>query len=138
MKKRNWFWNALIVLTLVTCILAFVAHYKNWTKVEGDEFQILSGIYYQKILFSDIDKVSMVDKLPALERASGFSVTTTEKGVFRDSISNHKVYVFVDDLEQQKIKLEYKDSLELFLNFKDSLRTQEQFKFFKANVMKEE
>ena len=28
-KKRHWLWNILIVLTVIVCIGAFAAHYKN-------------------------------------------------------------------------------------------------------------
>lgn len=59
-----------------------------------------------------------------MERSSGFSWMEKEKGVFKDSLTQSKVYVFVDDLRQQKIRLVHKDSLKVFLNFSDSLLTQ--------------
>lgn len=133
-KKRHWFWDLLLVLTLIVCVFAFVAHYKNWTRVKEGNFEILSGIYHQKISFSEMNSVSMEERLPAMERINGFSVSTTEKGVFKDSITNTKVYVFVDDLTQSKIKLVYQDSLQMFLNFSDSIQTQKQFDFFKDKV----
>ncbi len=122
-RKRHWFWNILIVLTLIVCSLAFVAHYKNWEKVENGEFRIFSGIYYQKIPLEEIDSVMFVDKLPEMERSSGFSWLVKEKGIFIDSINQTKVHVFVDDLTQPKIRLVYKDSLKVFFNFQDSLQT---------------
>ncbi len=133
-KKRHWLWNILIVVTLVVCILAFVAHAKNWTRVKDNNFQILSGVYHKKIPLSDIDSVQMVDKIPSMERINGFSAMTTEKGVFKDSIRNTKVYVYVDNLEHQKIRLVYEDSLELFINYSDSTETQELYQFFKMQI----
>nr|WP_321415042.1 hypothetical protein [uncultured Allomuricauda sp.] len=123
-RKRHWLWNVLIVLTLVICVLAFVEHYKNWHKIEEGNLKIFSGIYYQKIPLAELDSVLFVEKLPEMERSSGFSWMEREKGVFKDSITNTKVYVFVDDLYQQKIKLVHHDSLKMYLNLKDSLETQ--------------
>lgn len=127
-KKRHWLWNVLIVLTLVVCSLAFVAHYKNWHKIEQGEFRVLSGIYYQKIPVAQINSVELVNRLPEMERSSGFSWLVKEKGVFKDSLTQTKVYVFVDDLAQQKIRLVHHDSLQMFINFKDSIQTQEIYK----------
>jgi len=123
-KKRQWLWNVLIVLTVILCVFAFVEHYKNWHKVEEGNLKIFSGIYYQKIPLVELDSVLFVEKLPEMERSSGFSWMEKEKGVFKDSITNTKVYVFVDDLYQQKIKIVYHDSLKMYLNLKDSLETQ--------------
>ena len=124
-NKRHWLWNVLIVLTVIFCVLAFVEHYKNWHKIEEGNFKIFSGIYYQKIPLAQIDSVLFVDKLPEMERSSGFSWNAKEKGVFKDSITQSKVYVFVDDLRQQKIKVVHHDSLKMYVNLQDSLQTQE-------------
>jgi len=61
-----------------------------------------------------------------MERLNGFSALEKEKGIFRefkDSLTNHKIHVFVDNISQQKIKMIYKDSLKLYVNLKDSLET---------------
>ena len=135
--KRHWLWNVLIVLTLVICVLAFVEHYKNWHKIEEGNFRIFSGIYYQKIPLAELDSVLFVEKLPEMERSSGFSWMEREKGVFKDSITNTKVYVFVDDLYQQKIKLVHHDSLKMYLNLKDSLETQKLYTTLQRNLLEE-
>ena len=122
-KKRHWLWNILIVLTLITVVAAFLAHYKNWTKIEDNRIQILSGVYYKELNFSDINAVEMVQKLPSLQRINGFSVKETEKGIFRDSVLNTKVYFYVDKLSNQKIRITHNDSLELYFNYADSLET---------------
>lgn len=124
-NKKNWFWNVVILFTLIACISAFVLHYKNWSEFEEGNFQIVSGIYKQRIALDDIDSLSFVDKLPEMERKNGFSWMAKEKGVFKDSLSVAKVYVFVDDLRQQKLRIVHHDSLQLFVNFTDSLETQE-------------
>lgn len=134
-KKRHGFWNVLIVLTLVVCVLAFIIHYKNWHKIEEGELRILSGIYYQKIPISEIDSIMFVDRIPEMERSNGFSWEVTEKGVFKDSLTETKVYVFVDDLSQQKIRLVHDDSLKLFLNFKDSLETQKVYDLLNEELL---
>ncbi|MBO0320762.1 hypothetical protein J0X14_00525 [Muricauda sp. CAU 1633] len=133
-KKRHWLWNILIVLTLIVCLLAFVAHYKNWHKIEEGEFQVFSGIYRQNIPIADMDSILFVEKLPEMERSSGFSWMAKEKGVFKDSIHHTKVYVFVDDLRQEKIKLVHHDTLQLYFNMQDSLETQEIYTILQARM----
>ena len=133
-KKRHWLWNVLIVVTVVFCVLAFVEHYKNWHKIEEGNLRIFSGIYYQKVPLAEIDSVLLVDKLPEMERSSGFSWDMKEKGVFKDSITQTKVYVFVDDLRQQKIKLVHHDSLKMYINLQDSLQTQELYSILQTDL----
>lgn len=133
-RKRHWFWNILIVLTVVLCFLAFAEHYKNWHKIEDGNLRIFSGIYYQKIPLTELDSVLLVDKLPEMERSSGFSWMEKEKGVFIDSITQSKVYVFVDDLYQQKIKLVHHDSLRMYLNLKDSVETQKLYTILQGSL----
>lgn len=135
-KKRSWFWNIVVILTSIGCLLAFVIHFKNWTRVKDQNFEIISGIYHQKIPYGDMNSISWEQKLPKMERIDGFSAFTTEKGVFKDSITNNSVYVFVDDLRQRKIQLTYQDSLKMFLNFSDSIQTQKQYDSFIRNMEK--
>ena len=122
-KKRNFLWNGIIVLALVLCLSAFVLHYKNWTKIEGVAFSVYSGIYSEEIAVTDIHAMDWVPKLPQMERKNGFSWLAKEKGIFKDSVTGSKVYVFVDDLKQRKLRLTYKDSLLLYFNSADSLET---------------
>lgn len=127
--NRNWLLNALIVVTLVVVFVVYALHYKNWTKMGKDSFRITSGIYYLKVPYADMDSVGMVEKLPSLERITGFSVNEIEKGAYReDSIARNKVYVFVEKLSQPKIRVVYRDSLKLFLNFRDSTETQKVYR----------
>ena len=125
----------MIILTLALCVLVFVEHYKNWHKIEEGDFKIFSGIYYQKIPLTELDSVLLVDKLPEMERSSGFSWMEKEKGVFVDSISQTKVYVFVDDLYQQKIKLVHHDSLKMYVNLRDSLETEKLFSILQTELL---
>ncbi|WP_394747725.1 hypothetical protein [Spongiimicrobium salis] len=133
-KKRHWFWNTLIVLTLITVLLAFLAHYKNWTRIEEGHFKVLSGVYYKKIPLSEINSVTMVEKIPSMERINGFSAMAKEKGVFKDSLTQVKTYVYVDNLAQHKIKIQYQDSLYLFFNYADSTDTATLYKTFSQVV----
>lgn len=133
-SKNPWLWNILIVFTVIVCLIAFVAHSKNWTKINTQDIQILSGAYYRQIKFADLDSVLLVDKIPPMERLNGFSAMAREKGLFRefkDSLTDKKVYVYVDNFEQQKIKVVYKDSLKLFLNLSDSLETDRLYRFLR-------
>jgi len=136
-KKRNWLWNILIVLTVIVCLMAFAAHYKNWTRIEPDKMTILSGIYFHDLKFADLEAVEWVDRIPPMVRRNGFSAFEKGKGVyqeFKDTLTDKKVYVFVDNFEQQKIRLVNKDSSQLYLNLKDSIETVEMFDFFKGKI----
>ncbi|MEC8832181.1 MAG: hypothetical protein VX772_07465, partial [Bacteroidota bacterium] len=97
--------------------------------------KIFSGIYYQKIPLTELDSVLFVQKLPEMERSSGFSWMEKEKGVFNDSVTNTKVYVFVDDLYQQKIKVVHHDSLKMYVNLKDSIETTELFAILQTELL---
>jgi hypothetical protein len=133
-NKRPWMLNMLIVVTVIVVFLVFTAHYKNWIRTEKDAMEILSGIYYKELLFSEIDSVEMVEKIPSLERINGFSAMEREKGLFRDSIHETEVYMYVDRLSQPKIKVVYQDSLKLFLNLTDSTETQQMFQFLTDKI----
>lgn len=136
-KKRNWIWNILIVITVVVCLMAFAAHYKNWTRIEPDKMTILSGVYYHDLKFNDLDTIEWVDRIPPMVRLNGFSAFEKGKGVyqeFKDTLTDRKVYVFVDNFEQQKIHIVNKDASQLYLNLKDSVETIEMFDFFKGKI----
>lgn len=138
MKKRHRFWNIVLVLTVIVSLLAFVVHYKNWTKVEPDQVKILSGFYYKKLRYSDLDSVLMVDRIPPMERLNGFSALEKEKGLYRefkDSLTNKKIHVYVDNLANQKIKVVYNDSSILYINHSDSIKTLEFFNLLKSKIM---
>ena len=79
-----------------------------------------------------------MDKLPEMDRKNGFSWMAKEKGVFKDSLTAAKVYVFVDDLRQQKLRIVHHDSLKLFVNFKDSLETNDTYVRIKGYLEKED
>ncbi len=86
----------------------------------------MSGFYKVNVAYNQLDSVVFVERIPPMERLNGFSALEKEKGIFRefqDSLTDKKVYVFVDNISQQKIKLVYKDSVKLYLNLKDSVKT---------------
>lgn len=136
-KKRHWLWNILAVVTTIVCLSVLVAHYKNWTKIKPDSIKILSGFYSQEIKYADLDSVLMVDKIPPMVRLNGFSALDKEKGIFRafkDSLTDSKVYVYVDNITHRKIKLVYRDSVNLFINYKDSIDTIEMYKLLEQKL----
>ncbi len=136
-KKRHWFWNLLIVLTIILCGLAFASHSKNWTKVTPDKLQLLSGFYYKEIPFQDLDSIGWVERIPPMKRLNGFSAFEKGKGLyqeFKDSLTDKKVHVYVDNFEQQKIKVVYLDSQKLYVNLKDSLDTIELFDLLQSKL----
>jgi hypothetical protein len=131
-KGRLRFWNLILIVTVIASFLAFAAHYKNWTKIKPDGIQVLSGFYYAHIKFSDLDSVLLVEKIPPMVRLHGFSALEKEKGIFRafrDSLTDNKVYVYVDNLQLRKIKLVFHDSLHLYINLADSTETQQMYQF---------
>lgn len=125
-KKRHWLWNILLVLTVIVCAFALTMHYKNWTSVAADHMSVRSGFYSVKVNFNELDSVVFVERIPPMQRLNGFSALEKEKGIFRefkDSLTDKKVYVLVDNISQQKIKLVYRDSSQLYINLKDSVQT---------------
>ncbi len=136
-KKRHWFWNLLLVLTIIVCILAFIAHFKNWTKIEDGKLQLLSGFYYKELQLSELDSVKWVERLPPMQRLSGFSAFDKGKGIyqeFKDSLTDEEVHVYIDNFSNRKIKLVYNDSLLLYMNMKDSLDTDALFLFLEEQL----
>lgn len=125
-KKWHWFWNLLIILTIIVCGLSFAAHSKNWTKIKPNKLQLLSGFYYKELPFNELDSLGWVDKIPPMRRLNGFSALEKGKGLyqeFKDSLTDKKVHVYVDNFSHQKIRVVYQDSLKLYINLKDSLET---------------
>lgn len=137
LKKQHWLWNILAVVTVIVCLLAFVMHYKNWTSTDRNQMKILSGFYYKKLKYSELDSVKFVEKIPPMERLNGFSAQEKGKGIYRefkDSLTDKKVYVFVDNFSNQKIAVTYRDSLKLYFNFKDSTETQNMYQFLTDRI----
>ncbi|MGS0525539.1 hypothetical protein ACU8V7_10375 [Zobellia nedashkovskayae] len=139
-KKGHVLWNVLGVITVIICLFAFVLHFKNWTKTDASGFRVLSGFYLQEVPFSTLDSVELIPKIPGMVRLNGFSAMEKEKGIFRefkDSLTENKVYVYVDNLENQKIKIVHHDSLKLFINLKDSVETQQLFDLLSSKLVVE-
>jgi hypothetical protein len=122
--RRHWLLNLLIVVSVILCVLAFAVHSRTWQRAHEDRLQLLTGLYFLEVPFSAVDSLSWKEQLPQLERNHGFSYWAREKGRFKDSLYPARpIYIFVDDLRQPKLKISYRDSLTLFLNFSDSLET---------------
>lgn len=125
----------MIVLTVLLCLSAFILHFQTWTRQETDRVYLISGFYSTEILYSDIEKVGMVPKIPEMERISGFSVWAIEKGIFRDTLEGLEgIRVYVDDLNQPKIKLDRKEKSPIYFNFKDSLKSKEYLELFREKI----
>ena len=136
-KHRRGLWNFIIIVTLLLCGLVFAMHYKNWIRQDDDALRVLTGFYFREIPYAELDEVSMVKRIPEMERINGFSAWEKEKGIFRDSLRpDNSIYVYVDNLNTYKIKLMYQDSLELYLNLSDSARTKELFLELKDRMAK--
>ncbi|WP_419213424.1 hypothetical protein ACNR9Q_04530 [Maribacter sp. X9] len=120
------FWNVILVITLILCISVLALHYKNWIKSDQQALKLTSGFYHVAIPFKDLDSVFFVERIPPMIRLNGFSALEKEKGLFRefkDSLTDKKVHVFVDNINHQKLKLVYNDSLYVYFNLKDSVKT---------------
>ena len=124
--KNNKFWSVILVVTIILCVTILTLHFKNWIGGDTNSIKLRSGFYNVKIEYSDLDSVLLVDRIPPMERINGFSALEKEKGIFRefkDSLTDKRVYVFVDNINHQKLKLVFKDSNYLYINLKDSLET---------------
>lgn len=137
MKKRTWLLNIFLVLTVLACLLAFLAHSRNWVRKDGAHLGILSGFYYSELLYDSIADIRWEDDVPRLPREHGFSGGPVEKGVYLDSLQPGKpVRIYVDDWDQPKIMIMQKDSSRLFLNLPDSLDTDALYKFLETEFQK--
>lgn len=139
--RNNWFWSVILIVTIVVCGIILAMHFKNWIDTENNVLTLRSGFYRVQVPYEELDSVLLVDRIPAMQRINGFSALEKEKGIFRefkDSLTNKKVYVFVDNIEQQKIKLVYKDSSYLYVNLKDSVRTLQLMDDLKSKISNEE
>lgn len=99
--------------------------------------RIISGFYINNLDFAALDSVVMVERLPPMIRLSGFSAFDKGKGIYRefkDTLTDKKVFVFIDNFSNQKIRLVKKDSDQLFVNLKDSLETDQLFQFLQAKA----
>tara|TARA_R110002167_G_scaffold15444_1_gene61410 strand:+ start:1056 stop:1460 length:405 start_codon:yes stop_codon:yes gene_type:complete len=116
----------MLIVTVILCAVILILHFKNWISSDNESLKLRSGFYHVEIQYSDLDSVLLIDRMPPMERLNGFSALEKEKGVFRefkDSLTNKKVHVFVDNISQQKVKLVYEDSVYLYFNLKDSVET---------------
>lgn len=140
-NKRPWFWNVLLVLTVILCISVLTLHFKNWINNDSNSLSLMSGFYKVDIRYQELDSAIFVQRMPPMERLNGFSALEKEKGIFRefkDSLTDKKVHVFVDNINQQKLKLVYKDSLHLYVNLKDSTQTVELLNGIVAKMISDE
>lgn len=128
--KKNWVWTVVLILTVICCAFILILHLKNWVSNSDNSLGIRSGFYNVEIPLNELDSVVLVERIPPMERLHGFSALEKEKGVFRefkDSLTDKKVHVFVDNIEQHKVKLVYKDSTYVYFNLKDSVKTLQLF-----------
>lgn len=129
-SKKNWIWTVTLIVTVICCVSVLILHVKNWVTDDATSLGLRSGFYNVEVPLSELDSVVFVNRIPPMQRLHGFSALEKEKGVFRefkDSLTNKKVHVFVDNINNNKIKLVYKDSAYVYFNLKDSVETVQLF-----------
>ncbi|WP_339840594.1 hypothetical protein [uncultured Maribacter sp.] len=137
LNKNHWVWTVTLILTVILCAVILILHFKNWVGNDSESLKLRSGFYNVEIPYTELDSVVLVERIPPMVRLNGFSALDKEKGIFRefkDSLTNKRVHVFVDNISQQKVKLVYKDSANLFFNLKDSVETVELFNDLTAKL----
>lgn len=125
-SKKNWVWTIALIITVIVCAFVLTLHIKNWVDDDVNSLSLRSGFYNVEIPLNELDSVVLVERIPPMQRLHGFSAFDKEKGVFRefkDSLTDKKVRVFVDNINQNKVKLVYKDSAYVYFNLKDSVET---------------
>ncbi|MDG1571287.1 hypothetical protein OZ410_03110 [Robiginitalea sp. M366] len=138
-RKRHWFWNLVLALSVLFCLLALAAHARTWKRLQQDRIQLLSGVYTLDLPIGDIDRMEWVPRLPQMEREHGFSAWAMEKGRFRDSLNpDQQVLVLVDNLRHRKIRIRYRDSLWLYLNLQDSVETDALYQWLELKMAETE
>lgn len=127
----------MLVITVICCAFVLILHTRNWVGNDGKNLSLRSGFYNVEIALNELDSVVFVERIPPMERLHGFSALEKEKGVFRefkDSLTDKKVRVFIDNINQNKIKLVYKDSTYVYFNLKDSVETVQLFQQLNAKM----
>lgn len=136
-SKKNWVWTIALIITVIVCAFVLTLHIKNWVDDDVNSLSLRSGFYNVEIPLNELDSVVFVERIPPMQRLHGFSAFDKEKGVFRefkDSLTNKKVRVFVDNINQNKVKLVYKDSDYVYFNLKDSVETVQLFQKLSARI----
>ena len=137
LNKNHWVWTVTLIVTVILCAVILILHFKNWVGNDSESLKLRSGFYHVEIPYTELDSVVLVERIPPMVRLNGFSALDKEKGIFRefkDSLTNKRVHVFVDNISQQIVKLVYKDSANLFFNLKDSVETVELFNDLTAKL----
>ncbi len=138
MKKRNWLLNIFLVLTVLVCLIAFLAHSRNWIRKDGAQLGILSGFYYTELAYDAILSVSWTNEVPRLPREHGFSGGPIEKGIYVDSLNpDRPVRVYIDDWSGAKILILKKDSSRVYINLPDSLKTDALYQYLEQQLEKD-
>ena len=136
-SKKNWIWTITLIVTIICCAAVLILHVKNWVTSDVNTLGLRSGFYNVEIPLNELDSVVFVERIPPMQRLHGFSALEKEKGIFRefkDSLTDKKVHVFVDDINQNKVKLVYKDSSYVYFNLKDSVETVQLFQKLSSNT----
>ena len=136
-SKKNWVWTIALIITVIVCAFVLTLHIKNWVDDDVNSLSLRSGFYNVEIPLNELDSVVLVERIPPMQRLHGFSAFDKEKGVFRefkDSLTDKKVRVFVDNINQNKVKLVYKDSTYVYFNLKDSVETVQLFQKLSARI----
>ena len=136
-SKKNWIWTITLIVTIICCAAVLILHVKNWVTSDVNTLGLRSGFYNVEIPLNELDSVVFVERIPPMQRLHGFSALEKEKGIFRefkDSLTDKKVHVFVDNINQNKVKLVYKDSSYIYFNLKDSVETVQLFQKLSANT----
>ena len=136
-SKKNWIWTITLIVTIICCAAVLILHVKNWVTSDVNTLGLRSGFYNVEIPLNELDSVVFVERIPPMQRLHGFSALEKEKGIFRefkDSLTDKKVHVFVDNINQNKVKLVYKDSSYVYFNLKDSVETVQLFQKLSSNT----
>ena len=136
-SKKNWIWTITLIVTIICCAAVLILHVKNWVTSDVNTLGLRSGFYNIEIPLNELDSVVFVERIPPMQRLHGFSALEKEKGIFRefkDSLTDKKVHVFVDNINQNKVKLVYKDSSYVYFNLKDSVETVQLFQKLSSNT----
>lgn len=108
-------------------------------RTDREGIKILSGFYYSKLRFSELDSVGLVDHIPPMVRLNGFSVGAREKGIFqefKDTLTDKTVHVYVDNLTLPKLRLVYHDSQLLYINLSDSLDNDQMYRLLEQKLVR--
>lgn len=122
-QKKSLIPSAILCITFVSIPL-FIIYASKEVDIYIDEYKIeLKGLYRATIKSSEIEEISLCDKIPVLKRRdNGFSFNKIRIGHYTTK-DNQKIFLFCYGKNSPFIHIQTKSSKNYFINLKEEQKT---------------